>query len=171
MSDYVVDIPNIEGQSVITVADGANAAKKLINCASMHHAIDLQCDNTNTTRINGTSRHGPVELTHVIDAASPKIRHACAAATNLGTVTIKRLATIQAGATAMETITLTNAYVVRVDTDTPIDPTTRLPADEPRESFALDYDAITWVAASTSGTGAVSGSTQGGWNQSTQQET
>ena len=168
MSEYVVDIPTIEGQSLITVVE-SGASKKLINCVSMHHAIDMQCDNTNTSRTSGTSRHGPLELTHVLDAASPKIRHACAAATNLGTVTIKRLATAAAGATAMETITLTNAYVVRVDTDTPIDPTSREPADEPRESFALDYGTITWAAATTSPAGQVTGQVESGYDTETQQ--
>lgn len=171
MSEYVVEISSIEGESAITVVDGAST-KKLIDCVSMHHAIDLQCDNTDSTsRKNGTSRHGALELTHVVDAASPKLRHACAAATSLGTVTIKRVASATAGATAIETIELTSAYVIRVDTDTPLDPTTGLPADEPRESFALEYDAITWTAATTTTEGTVSGSVSAGYQTSTMTET
>ena len=170
MSDYVVQIDTIEGESNMTVGTGT-ATKKLIDCLSLHHAIELVVTNTSSTRVSGTSSHGPIELTHVIDAASPKIRHACASATNLGTVIIKRVASATAGNAALETITLSNAYVVRVDTDTPVDSQTALPADEPRESFAIEYDEITWTAATTTTEGVVSGSVSAGYRTSTAEET
>ena len=166
MSEYVVQIDTIEGESKVTVVSGTTT-KKLIDCVSLHHAVELVVTNTSSTRVSGTSSHGPIELTHVIDAASPKIRHACAAATNLGTVIIKRVATAEAGATAMETITLSNAYVVRVDTDTPVDSQTALPADDPRESFSMEYSAITWQAAVTTETGQVSGQVESTYNTET----
>ena len=166
MSDYVVQIDTIEGESNMTVGTGT-AAKKLIDCLSLHHAIELVVTNTSSTRVSGTSSHGPIELTHVIDAASPKIRHACASATNLGTVIIKRVASATAGNAALETITLSNAYVVRVDTDTPVDSQTALPADEPRESFSMEYSAITWQAAVSTETGQVSGQVESTYNTET----
>ncbi len=168
MSEYVVQIDNIAGESKMTVTNATDGtsidSQNLIDCVSMHHAIDQLVTNTASTRLTGTSRHGPVEFTHVVDAASPKLRQAAAGGTNLGKVIIKRVASASVGASAIETITLTNAYVVRVDTDTPVDPQTHEPAVQPRESFAMEYDSITWSAATVSATGAVTGTVEAGYS-------
>ena len=169
MSEYVIEISSIEGESQMKVGTGT-AQTSLIDCVSMHHAIDQLVDNTTSTRVTGTSRHGPLEFTHVIDAASPKLRAAVAGGTSLSTVTIKRVASATSGATAIETITLTNAYLVRVDTDTPVDPSTHLPVDQPRESFAFEYDSITWAAATTTTSGTTSGTVQAGYSTSEMHE-
>lgn len=157
MSNYEVTISGIK-----TDDDKSTVVK----CFSMHHAIDQQVDNFNTNRISGSSVHGPVEFTHVIDAASPKLRLAASGGTNLGDVVIER----QVTGNTVETITLKNAYIVRVDLETPVDPVTKLPADEPLESFAMDYSSIVWSAATTSVAGAVTGQITAGYSTATLSE-
>lgn len=134
MSDIYVKITDLPGEA--TETDYLNQIK----CVSIRHAIGHQIA-SGGSRTVGNSRHGGVELTHGIDKATPKLHAASAAGTNLGTVTITRVSSTRIA----EVITLLNAYVVRVDIDTPVDADTLLPDDkEPVETFALSYSRIDW---------------------------
>lgn len=137
MSNIVVKIDTIPGEA--QVADHADE----IQCLTMRHAI-VQPSVSAAVRVEGTSKHGPIELTHVVDKASPLLREAATMGSNLGTVVISRMSTIGGQPKAVETITLSNAYAVRVDVDTPLNPTSNELVDEPLETFALEYEDITW---------------------------
>lgn len=137
MSIIMVRIQGVEGEATLAGYQGQ------IECLSMRHAIDLKIDRSGAETV-GEARHGPIELTHSLDKASPSIKLDSCAGRNLGTVTISRLRMISGTPKAVETITLMNAYVVRVDIDTPIDPSTREPGDELMETFSLEYSDIVW---------------------------
>ena len=138
MSDILVSIPGVEGESTLT------GFERQIECDSLRHAIDLPVVSTGATRTEGASQHGPVELSHAVDSASPSLRLAVAAGTNLGKVTITRMQTLSGQSRPSEIIELGNAYATRVDTDTPYDSTTNMPGEEPIELFALEYSDIRW---------------------------
>lgn len=137
MSTIMVNISGNEGEATL---DGY---KGQIECLSMRHAIELPIV-SGTTRSEGLSRHGPIELIHTVDKSSPTLRFDASKGTKLGNVVISRLRMVGGQMQAVETITLTNAVVVRVDTETPIDPSTNEPGDELLETFALEYSDIAW---------------------------
>ncbi len=134
MSVIMVKIGTIQGEATQLGYEGQ------IECTSMRHAITLTTVSDGASRVEGTSRHGPISLSHTIDKASPALKLATAMGTGLGAVTITRMRNNQVA----EVITANNAYVVRIDTDTPLDPATREPAEEAVETFCLEYDAISW---------------------------
>lgn len=138
MSDIQVKIESIIGES-----DQKGYAGQ-IDCISMRHAIDMPVVATSSSRIEGSSVHGPIELTHAIDRATPLLRAEACAGTNLNTVVITRLGQVDGETQPVETITLKNAYVVRVEAETLLDPATMQPADEPLETFSLEYGEIVW---------------------------
>ncbi len=153
MSDILVKIESINGESSLTNYDGQ------IECVTMRHTIDLPVVATSSTRTEGASGHGAIELTHAIDRASPLLRAEASAGTNLGTVVITRMGMVDGESQAVETITLKNVYIIRVDVETPLDPSTMLPVDEPQETFALEYNEIVWNFAT--------GNARGGWSTAT----
>lgn len=161
MSDILVKIDSIEGEST------KSGFEKQIECASMGHTIDLPVVTHGATRTEGTSQHGGIELRHMLDKATPALRHACAAGTNLGTVTISRMQMVGGENRLVETIELGNAYVIRVDTETPVDPTTQEPAEEPEETFILEYGSIKW-SHKRFADGAEQGTVSGGWSSELQ---
>ena len=161
MAEYMVKINSIPGESLLA------GYTDQIECGSMHHAIDLPVVATGATRTEGASRHGAIELTHSIDKATPLLRHAASAGTNLGEVVITRMRMVGGSSKLAETITLSNAYVVRVDTDTTLDATKQQPTEEPTEAFSLDYSEIKWVAKHYVH-GDDKGSVRGGWSTATQ---
>lgn len=153
MSIFMVNIGTIQGEA--TQAGFENQ----IECSSMRHAITLTTVGDGQTRVEGTSRHGPISLSHTIDKASPALKLAAALGTGLGQVTITRLRNNMPA----ETVTMNNAYVVRIDTDTPLDEATREPAEEATETFCLEYDAITWEFKHVVN-GVEQGQTAGSWS-------
>lgn len=145
MSSYYVNISGVPGEATATgYADQ-------IACTSMRHSIDMSVQ-SGGSRVTSNSRHGPIEMAHLVDKATPLLHLAVAAGQNLGQAVIKR---VNAG-TATETYTLQNVYVTRVDIDVPLNPTTLRPGEEVRETFSLDYSSIVWEA--TTDTGTISGS-------------
>jgi len=138
MSNIMVTIPNIEGE---VEGDSAGA----IQCDALRHAIELPVY-AGTVRVEGTSSHGPVALTHAVDKATPPLRLAASLGTNLGTVNVKVSRVVEGGAQVVEQIDLENASVVRMELDTPLDPATLEPQDAPIETFYLEYSKITWTA-------------------------
>ena len=156
MSDIFVNISGIPGEAT----DTGYAAQ--IKCDSMRHAVAHTIRSVGARKV-GNSRHGAIELTHKIDKASPLLRIAAADANNKGTVTITR--TGSSG--VMETITLTNVYVVRVSVDTPVHPDTLIPdKQDPIETFALEYDRITWEYHWYNSAGVDQGAVTGAWDVS-----
>ena len=136
MSEIYVDFDNITGG--VTTPEAYDGQ---IECVSMRHAIDQQVVSTGG-RKTGRSSHGPVELTHAIDRATPGLHAAAAGGANQGTVTITR---VRSEGVA-EIVTLSNVYVCRVDVETPLDATTLVPDQEqPLERFALEYSKIEWT--------------------------
>lgn len=140
MSNIMVSIGDIEGESTV------RGYEKQIACTSMRHAIDLPVLAKGNTRVEGASYHGAIELTHSIDKASPHLRLAASAGRGkkLGKVTITRLRFVGGDPVVAELIMLSGAVVTRLDVDTPYDQTTGQPADDPVETFALEYAEILW---------------------------
>ena len=161
MAEYMVKINSIPGESELA------GYEEQIECGSMHHAIDLPVVATGATRTEGASRHGAIELTHSIDKATPLLRHAASAGTNLGQVVITRMRMIGGSSKLAETITLANTYVVRVDTDTTLDAAQQRPAEEPTEAFSLDYSEIKWETKWYVD-GLEKATVRGGWSTATQ---
>ena len=148
MAEIYVNIATISGDCTDTGFDDQ------IKCETLRHAI-AHTIKSKGGRKEGNSRHGAIELTHRIDKATPALHVASADATNVGDVTITR---VNSEGT-VETIELKNAYVVRVDIDTPLDPETLLPDEmEPIETFALEYSQIRWKWND--------GNIDGSWNKS-----
>ena len=137
MSDIRVKIEGIVGD------EGSAEYEGQISCTVMRHTIDLPVRATTDPRAEGNSAHGAIELTHKMDRATPALRHAAAQGTNLNTVVITRMQSDD-GTKKLETITLKNAHVVSLETDTPLNPETLEPGDEPLETFGLDYSEIVW---------------------------
>ncbi len=161
MSDILVKISSIDGEAT------KSGFEKQIECQTMRHAIDLPVVTHGSTRTEGTSQHGAIELRHKLDKASPALRHACAAGANLGTVTISRMQMVGGENRLAETIELGDVYVSRVDTETPVDPAEQAPVEEPEEVFALDYSNIKWSYRQYSD-GAEAGTVSGGWSNTLQ---
>ena len=155
MADYMVEIAD----TVSIVGEGTRTGfVNQIVCESLHHAIELSVEAATNRTGGAASRHGMVELTHSIDKATPALRLAAAKGTNLGTVKISRMS--GQTATVLEEIELANAFVGRVDLDTPLDQTNMEPGDNLKETFALLYTKIKWTEKSTN--------VMGGWDTVTQ---
>lgn len=138
MSDILVQINGIGGESQMA------GYEKQIECMAMRHVIDLPVVSRGAARVEGTSRHGAIALEHTLDVASPALRLSLAAGTNLGDVVITRLSMVGGQANAVETVHLSNVYVVRVDVDTPLNTATGRPAEDLIEVFELEYSDIRW---------------------------
>ncbi len=162
MSDIVVKIDGIDGESL------QPGFENQIECVAMTHVVDLPVVAKGAMRTEGASRHGAVELEHSFDKATPALRHAASAGTNLGKVTITRRRTVGGDSKVAEVVTLANAYVVRIGSDTALNPQSREPSEEPMETFALEYSEITWDYKRYVN-GMESGSVIGGWSTATQQ--
>jgi len=160
MSTIFVKIGNIEGE-----ADHPNY-KGQISCVAMRHAISLPVVSA-AVRVEGTSTHGPVVLTHQVDKASPILKQAVLTGANLGTVVITRLRTIGGQARPTEEIKLSNVFVVRVDVETPVDEATLELSDELLETVHLEYSDISWSQKRYVGD-IESGTVEGRWSVSTQ---
>ena len=141
MSNIIVDIPNIPGDTSYTI--GATSYANHIGCKSITHAIDLSFTVAHNARTTSASTHGPIGLMHDFDVASPLLRAAAAAGTMVGTADIHRLDLSGGTANIAETINLTGVYVVRIDLDSFVDGR-GLPTDSMLETFWLEYDTITW---------------------------
>ena len=137
MSLILVNMPDVPGEA------GTAGFADQIGCLAVRYALDNKVVAA-TTRTEGVSRHGPIELFHRPDKATPLLKLNASKGTNMGTVVISRVKTINKLPKAVEVLTLTNTFVVRVDLDTPVDPATGEPG-EPLETFALEYDGITWA--------------------------
>ena len=148
MSRIVVKIPTIAGQST----EAGFVAQ--IQCTAMRHAMSIPVSNTQSTRTGGIATHGSIEMTHRIDKATPGLKLAATKGTGLNTVAITRLKTVAGKPAPVEKWTLSNAYVTRVELDTPVDHATNEPG-EPVERFHLAYAGIQWDfledAANTTG--------------------
>ncbi len=154
MADYMVNIASIAGE-------GTRAGyEDTIVCEGLHHAIELSVEAAENRTGGAASRHGMIELTHSVDKATPGLRLAAAKGSNLGLVKVHRMA--GQSQTVLETIELENAFVGRIDLDTPLDETSLEPGDTLKETFALLYTQIKWTAV-TSG-----GNVMGGWDTITQ---
>ena len=160
MSNIVVKIAGVPGETDLTGFEGQ------IACQSMRHAIDLPVVSKGATRTEGASRHGAIELSHSIDSASPILRLAASAGTNLGKAKITRMRMIGGASVVAEVIKLNNVYVIRVDVQTPLDPSTSEPAEDPTEVFCLEYSDIHWDYKHFVD-GSEKGSVQGSWSTST----
>lgn len=161
MSDFMVKIASIAGESTLL------GFEDQIECLAMRHAIDLPVVARGAARVEGASRHGPIELEHSIDIATPALRLALSSGTNLGSVEITRMRMIGGESRPAEIIMLGNVYVVRIDVDTPVDPNTGRSAEEPAETFSLEYSDIRWDYKKFVG-GMEAGSVQGAWSTATQ---
>ena len=150
MSNILVSISSIPGEA--TGTDNTNK----IACFSMRHTVNLPVKADTATRTEGSSVHGALELVHTVDKATPLLREAAMDGTNLGEVTITRMGVVDGTEQVVETITLQNVYITRVDLDAPVDLSTMLPADDPMETFAMEYSQIVWNNAS--------GNVTGGWS-------
>ena len=138
MSEIMVKIPGVDGESTL------KGYEAQVECVAMRHAIHLPVAAQGAARTEAVSRHGAIELVHAIDKASPALRLAASAGTNLKKVQITRLRNVQGKVQQAEIISLNNVYVVRVDADTPVDPLTNLPMDDVEETFSLEYSDIQW---------------------------
>lgn len=138
MSTIFVSIPSVPGEA--TTAGFLDQ----IRCQGMQHGIDLPVMQHRATRIEGSSMHGSIRLTHSIDKATPKLRQAAAAAESKDEIIISRTRLVGETETALETITLKNAYVAQVNILMRLNETGDGPADMPIEEFTLDYEEITW---------------------------
>ena len=139
MSTIYVQFSNIAGEAKSVEFSGQ------IECSAMRHVIYLPVIRA-ASRVQSDSKHGPIALTHAVDKASPLLKKAAMMGANQGEVKIRRTRTVAGRSTAVETITLTNVVVVRVDVDTPVSSNTLEPSEEPMETFYLDYDRIQWSA-------------------------
>jgi type VI secretion system Hcp family effector len=161
MSDIMVKIGSIPGEGTLKGYEGQ------IECLSMRHAIELPVVVTGASRAEGASQHGPIELCHPLDKASPILRLAASAGVNLGKVTITRIQIIEGSPKPAEVITLNNAYAIRIDTDTPVDAVSGQPGEEPLETFSLEYSDITWDFKHYVN-GVEKGAVQGSWSTAMQ---
>ncbi len=163
MSTILVNISGVEGESSLP---GYEAQ---IECLELRHAVELPVV-TGATRVEGTSRHGPMELVHTVDKATPILKMAALSGTNLNTVTITRMRMLGGQFVPAEVITLSNAFVVRIEVDTPVDPASNEPADEPLETISLEYSDVVWDYHQYVND-VKQGQVQGSWSTATQSTT
>lgn len=161
MSDIMVKISGVEGESTLA------GYERQLECVALRHAIQLPVVAQGTARTEGASHHGAIELTHSIDSSSPALRLAASAGSNLGKVQITRMRNIGGETRPAEIVSLNNVYVVRVDVDTPLDPLTNVPMDDPVETVYLEYSDIQWDYKYYLN-GAEQGSVLGSWSNATQ---
>ncbi len=161
MSAIFVKVPDVDGEAV-----QSNYVDQ-IECFSMHHAIELPIIPTGSSRTEASSEHGPIMLAHNIDKASPVLRHKALSGANLGEVVITRMRMIDGSLQKAETVTLQNAYLMRVDTYTPIDPAENLPGDQPYEVLSFSYDQINWEVVKYEA-GTNTGTVAGGYSTAMQ---
>lgn len=160
MSNIYVKIAGIEGESTNPEFSGQ------IECVAMRHSIDLPVVAA-AVRVEGTSTHGPIALSHRIDKASPILKQSVMTGANLGDVEITRMRNVGGQSRPAETIMLSNAFLVRVDVETLVDETTRELDDELLETFHLEYGEIRWSHKRFIGD-VESGVVEGGWSIATQ---
>ena len=161
MADFLVKIDGIEGEATLSGYEG------WIECTSMKHAISLPVVAQASGRTEGTSRHGAMFMLHAIDKATPALKLACAAGTNVGDVEVHRMRMIGGQPRPVEQIALTKVLVSEAGTDTALDAETNELAAEPDEVFALAYADIRWTAQHYVD-GVDSGAVEGGWSTATQ---
>lgn len=137
MSTILVNIPNVNGSSTIA---GHNDE---IECSAIRHAMSKQMV-AKATRTEGSSRHSAIELTHGIDRATPKLKDLATKGTVLDSVVIDEMRMVGEEFQTIYKLELKNAVVVRVEVDTPLDPTTNEPG-APTETFALTYTGLDWT--------------------------
>ena len=159
MADIMVNINSIQGDST------SEGYVDQIRCSQMTQSIGLATDPTTKARVDGSSKHAPITLTHGLDKASPKLRLAGLKGQNLGEVTITTLKMVDGTSQATEVIDLSDVYIVSVGTgvkgDTPNN------ADEnPIEVFSLSYGSIR-VTVNVYTDGSNTGSVAGGWDANT----
>ena len=138
MSHFAVEISNIEGEETLT------GYANQIKCSSFEHGVDLPVVPAGTDRTDGASMHSAIVLGHQIDKATPGLRLACAKNTNIAEVKITRIKMVGGSAQASDITTMATCKIVNVYTDTPFDPATGLPVDQPTEYFVIDYEEIKW---------------------------
>lgn len=160
MSNIYVKIAGVEGEASHPDFSGQ------IECVAIRHAIVLPVVSA-AIRVEGTSRHGPIVLSHQLDKASPILKQSALTGTNLGDVEITRLRAVGGQSKPAEIIKLANVFVVRVDVETLVDEATRELSDELLESFHLEYSDIRWSQKRFIGD-IESGVVEGGWSVSTQ---
>ena len=144
MSTILVNIPNVNGSSTIS------GHEDQIECSAVAHAISKQMV-AKATRTEGASRHGAIELTHLIDRASPKLKDLATKGTVLDSVMIEEMRMVGEEYQTVYQFQASNAVVVRVEVDTPVDPTTNEPGT-PTETFALSYSRLEWTYTPYDGT-------------------
>ncbi|MCY3811461.1 MAG: type VI secretion system tube protein Hcp [Gammaproteobacteria bacterium] len=138
MSHFAVEMTNIPGEETLTDFAGQ------ITCQGMSHGIDLPVVAKGTDRTDGASLHGSVVLEREIDSATPLLREACARSLNIADVTITRIKMVGAQIQPADIVKLKTVKVVQVFLDTPVDPATGQPSDQPVEFIVLDYEEIKW---------------------------
>ncbi|MXY52869.1 MAG: type VI secretion system tube protein Hcp [Gammaproteobacteria bacterium] len=137
MSTILVNIPQVNGSSTI------QGHEDEIECNGIQHAISKQMV-AKATRTEGASRHSPVQLTHNIDRATPKLKDLATQGTVLDSVVVEEMRMVGEEFQTIYKMELTNASVVRVEVDTPVDPTTNEPG-MPIETFSLAYTRMDWT--------------------------
>ena len=140
MSKLYASIATIAGDVPSTLSAYAGQ----IECKSIMGGVDLPVIQSGQTRTEGSSIHGDILLTHRFDKASPGLRAAVSAGTQLGTVTVTRVQTINNVLEDVETWKLEGARCTRVFLETPVNDASGESAEEPREVFGLEYTRLTW---------------------------
>ncbi|MYE22978.1 MAG: type VI secretion system tube protein Hcp [Gammaproteobacteria bacterium] len=144
MSTILVNIPNVNGSSTIS------GHLDEIECRAIRHAMSKQMV-AKATRTEGASRHGAFELTHGIDRATPKLKDLATKGTVHNTVVIEEMRMVGEEYETIYRFDLSNVVIVRVEVDTPVDPTTNEPG-ELTETFALAYTRVEWTYTPYDGT-------------------
>lgn len=139
MAHYAVEIDGIDGDETLT--DYADQ----ITCSSMMYGMDLPVVAKGADRTDGASMHGIVVLAKEVDKASPLLREACVKSKNIPLVNITRIKMSGTTVQAADITSLGTAKIIKVYLETPVDPSTGEPADQPMEFFEIDYEEIQWV--------------------------
>ena len=145
MSRYMVKIPGIPG--AVTHAQHVDS----IECMAMFHGLDLMVTQRGVNRTQGACVHAPLVFAHRFDKASPKLRKAAAARSNLGEVQVTRLGSAS-GSVPVEVITVSDARCVSVVSETPVRADGGDVHDELIEYFSIEYDSkVKWDAKDSVG--------------------
>lgn len=161
MSNIYVKIPGVPGEAT-TPGYGEQ-----IECTGMTLGIDLPVIPTGSARSEGASIHGAIELQHVLDSATPKLRAKATGGDNLGTVVISRTRVIGGATKLVDRLILLRAALASVFIDTPLKSDGSGPADGVIEVFSLDYDEIQWEHSLYTGN-TKSDTLIGSWSTTTQ---
>ena len=139
-----------------------------IECLGVHHAINLPVNagQSSQARIQGSSVHGPVVLYHHFDQSSPVLRQMALGNAPSKQVVINVVRNINGENKVVESITLTDVKVGRVDVATLVDKASGEPGGQIVEAFALNYAGkVTWNSTSFDSTSGVqNNSIAGGWD-------